>query len=213
MRRFRRNFREAGFAALTGTSDFRTIATRAWPEKGDSVSREDTHAAKLAYNLFLDRIINYVSSYVVKILGTPSQHSNARPSLDGIVFSGGIGEKSVELRRDVISYFKWLAVEIDEERNASAGKGGDDQQSVFLISKDASRFRIFVCLTVSSCLSCHGDFTALPCDSNAKISRSYRTRKPNAPLWQRNLKTGYRLGIKNPVLNLQDIELLRAQLS
>lgn len=155
------------------------------------MSAEDAHAAKLAYNLFLDRIINYVSSYVVKILGTPSQHSNTPPSLDGIVFSGGIGEKSVELRRDVTSYFKWLGAEIDDERNVSAGKGGDDQQSVFLISKDASKFGIFVCLTVSSC---HGDFTAAPpYNANAKITRSYRTKKPNAPLWQRNLKTGYRL--------------------
>ena len=146
------NFREAGFAALTGTSDFRTITTRAWPKKNDSVRPEDEYAAKLAYNLFLDRIINYVSSYVVKILGTPLPNSSRPPSLDGIVFSGGIGEKSVELRRDVTAYFKWLGVEIDDEKNASAGKEGNDDQNVFLISKDGSKFGIFMCLTVSSFL-------------------------------------------------------------
>lgn len=135
--------------ALAGTSDFRTITVRAFgTTEAKSASEEDQHASRLAYNLFLDRIVNFVSAYVVKILGAPSPHGQSVPStLDGIVFSGGIGEKSVELRRDVAAYFKWLGVEIDDATNAAAGKSDEPNQQVFEISAKHSRFKVFVCLT------------------------------------------------------------------
>lgn len=140
--------REAGLVALAGTSDFAIISMRTFGVgSGAKASSSEKASAKLTYNLFLDRIINYVSSYVVKILGAPSEGSHPL-TLDGIVFSGGIGEKSVELRRDVAAYFKWLGVEIDEKANKSAGKSGDPNQTVFEISTAKSKFKVFMCLTV-----------------------------------------------------------------
>lgn len=76
------------------------------------------------------------------------QHTSTPVSLDGIVFSGGIGEKSVELRRDVAAYFKWLAVEVDDAANKAAGESDDPEQNVFEISAKNSKFKIFMCLTV-----------------------------------------------------------------
>lgn len=64
------------------------------------------------------------------------------------MLSGGIGEKSVELRRDIAAYFKWLGVEVDDAANKSAGKSDDSEQKVFEISAKNSQFKIFMCLTV-----------------------------------------------------------------
>lgn len=151
-------YREAGLSALAGTSDFRTITTRAFgtEDAKEPASSKDQHAARLTYDLFLDRIINYVSAYVVKILGAPNGKSDGHSGadslsgLDGIVFSGGIGEKSVELRRDVGAYFKWLGVEVDESANKAAGKSDDPKQVVFPISAKSSKIKLFMCLTVCS---------------------------------------------------------------
>ncbi|KAF8317594.1 acetate kinase [Clavulina sp. PMI_390] len=134
--------KEAGLSALAGTSDFRTIALRALSSSSDTGTDEERKAAKLTYNLFTDRIVNYVSAYVVKLLGAPGSSAS---QLDGIVFSGGIGEKSVELRRDVLAYFHWIGVEVDESANKSAGK--DDTKVVFEITKATSKVKAFMCLT------------------------------------------------------------------
>ncbi|QRV92426.1 acetate kinase [Ceratobasidium sp. AG-Ba] len=75
--------KQGGLQALAGTSNFGEITL--------NVSKDDK--ARLAYNVFLDRLMNYIGSYVVKAYG-------AGGGLDGIAFSGGIGERSVELRRD-----------------------------------------------------------------------------------------------------------------
>lgn len=90
--------------------------------------------------------MNYVGAYVVKIMGTkPTPKSGA---LDGIIFSGGIGEKSVELRKDLGDIFGWLGVEIDDKKNSSVGKGDEDRK-VWEITKDGAKLKVFVCLTVS----------------------------------------------------------------
>jgi acetate kinase len=138
--------REAGFAALAGTNDFRTIALRA--TGGDaSASASDRAAAKLTYDLFVDRVVNYVGAYVVKLLGTAP--TPASGMIDGIVFSGGIGEKSVELRRDVARYFAWMGADIDERANEDVGKGANDGTVVFEITTKGAKLKIFVCVTVS----------------------------------------------------------------
>jgi acetate kinase len=88
----------------------------------------------------LDRILTYIGSYFVKLSG-----SLGGPKLDGIVFSGGIGEKSVDLRQDVGSYFKWLGCEVVPSIN----EGVNDEQAVTEITTKESKVKLFVCLTVS----------------------------------------------------------------
>lgn len=59
------------------------------------------------------------------------------------MFSGGIGEKSVKLRQDVLNHFQWIEElagtqgGIDDERNAE-GEG------VREITKEGSKVRAFV---------------------------------------------------------------------
>ena len=57
--------------------------------------------------------------------------------LDAIVFGGGIGRNSAEVRAGPLEGLSCFGVELDEEKNRNA-KGGDD------ISKDGSPVRIFI---------------------------------------------------------------------
>jgi len=131
--------KEGGLQAIAGTSEFGIITSRAFGDD-QSVSRQDGETAKLAYDIFLDRLINFVAPYIIKILG-----GSLNAHLDGIVFSGGIGERSVQLRRDLASYLAWIGVEIDEAKNQDVGIGSD--KAVWEITKDESKMRMFVCMT------------------------------------------------------------------
>jgi len=132
--------KEAGLQAIAGTSEFGLITSRAFGND-QSVSKSDQEAAKLAYDMFLDRLINFVAPYIMKILGSsPNAH------LDGIIISGGIGERSVQLRRDLASYLAWIGVQIDEVRNQDVGVG--NEKVVWEITKDDSKIKMFVCMTV-----------------------------------------------------------------
>lgn len=60
----------------------------------------------------MDRLLGYVSQYLCKLLSTTPLEQ-----IDGLVFSGGIGEKAEILRADVIKHFGWLGADIDQEGN------------------------------------------------------------------------------------------------
>jgi acetate kinase len=71
----------------------------------------------------VDRIVNYVAPYFVKLDG----------DVDALIFAGGIGEKGTELRKAVVKGVRCLGFALDEEKNA---KPGDDVVSN-LSGKDA----------------------------------------------------------------------------
>lgn len=64
--------KQSGWRALAGTPDFSKIADPNGP---------DSH--KLAFNIFIDRIIGYVGAYFVKLEG----------KVDALVFAGGVGKR------------------------------------------------------------------------------------------------------------------------
>lgn len=127
--------KQGGLQALAGTSNFGQIASAV--EKG----ADKNEGAQLAYDLFLDRLINHVGAYVVKA-------KNLSESLDGIVFSGGIGEKSIRLRTDVGKMFSWMGCKVDQTINEAVGS---DRRTVTEITRKDSNLSLFVCLTVRSC--------------------------------------------------------------
>ncbi|QPL48637.1 acetate kinase [Alteromonas sp. B31-7] len=89
---------------------------------------EGHEGAKLAIEMFCYRLAKYISGYMIAV-----------PSLDAIVFTGGIGENSSLIRETTMGYFSHLGVDIDIDRNLQArfGKGGD-------IASDSSNKRVFV---------------------------------------------------------------------
>ncbi len=62
--------------------------------------------AELAYKMFVDRLCKAIGSFTAVLNG-----------LDGLVFSGGIGENNALLRKDVAEQFSYLGVELDNNLN------------------------------------------------------------------------------------------------
>lgn len=107
--------KEAGWKALTGTTDFGAIAA-ATPDTDPRLS--------LAFDLFVDRVCSFVGSYYVSLRG----------EVDALVFAGGIGERSARLRAAVVNQCRCIGFAIDEERNegsaAAKGAGKDGGRDV-----------------------------------------------------------------------------------
>lgn len=92
--------KNTGWKALFGSDDFSRIT-----EKMDVDEN-----ARLAFDLFVDRLINHIGAYHLKLGG----------EVDAMVFSGGIGERSVELRSEVVKRCACLGFVVDEEKNRAA---------------------------------------------------------------------------------------------
>jgi acetate kinase len=87
--------RESGWKALTGTTNF-----------GEIVASSDPRM-KLAFDIFVDRICGYVGSYYIALEG----------QVDALVFAGGVGVRSEELRRRVVEKCACLGFQVDAETN------------------------------------------------------------------------------------------------
>jgi acetate kinase len=86
--------KQSGFKAVAGISDFEEVCKRrnayvASDDRAEEKSEENRKAA-LAFDIFVDRIIGYLGSYSFKLSALGGVH--------GIVFSGGVGEASQDLR-------------------------------------------------------------------------------------------------------------------
>jgi len=118
--------KKSGWKALTGTTDFGVISSKA----GTNEDKDGNY--QLAFDIFVDRIMNYVGSYFVKLDG----------QVDALVFAGGIGEKGAKLRAKVVEGVRSLGFKVDEGKNE---KPGDDV--VVDITGDGARFKTLVCRT------------------------------------------------------------------
>jgi acetate kinase len=96
--------KKSGWSALTGTTDFHEITTKAG--EGDKT-------CKLAFDIFIDRILGFIGSYYVSLGG----------KVDALVFAGGIGEKSGELREAIGNGVECLGFEVDDNKNKNVGDG------------------------------------------------------------------------------------------
>ena len=93
--------KESGWKSLAGTTDFAVIAERAGHEQYPNET--------LAFNMLVDCILGYVGSYLLK-LGVPH-------AIDALVFSGGIGEASTKLRKEVIQRCSCVGFALEDAKN------------------------------------------------------------------------------------------------
>ncbi len=107
----------SGLAGLAGVSDLREVEARR--AAGDE-------AATLAFDVAAYRLRKYIGGYAV-VLGR----------VDAIVFTGGIGEHSPELRGEVLGGLGLLGVELDAVANAA----GQPERRV---TGDSSRIPAYV---------------------------------------------------------------------
>ncbi|KAK0467027.1 acetate and butyrate kinase [Desarmillaria tabescens] len=118
---------QSGWKSLTGTTDFGLVTRRA---------KEGSEVDQLAFDLFKDRILNYLGSYHLKLNGC----------VDAIVFAGGVGERSVELRAVIADKLKCLGYYGVSDDNGNVDSKAD--QVVIDISKGTPETkRILVCRT------------------------------------------------------------------
>jgi acetate kinase len=96
---------QSGLYALAGTGDMRQILSRA--------AAADTQA-ELARDVYLHRLTGSIAAMVAAMGG-----------LDVLVFTGGVGENSAEIRLRAMDKLGFLGVRADEGRNA-AGTGDRD---------------------------------------------------------------------------------------
>ena len=117
-------YRKSGLLGVSGlSSDMRTLRA-----SSDSRARE-------ALALFVYRIVREVGSLTAALGG-----------IDGIVFSGGIGENDAATRAEVVDGCGWAGALLDAGRNART----EDR-----ISADASRIPILVIPTDEERLIAH----------------------------------------------------------
>ena len=57
--------------------------------------------------------------------------------LDVVVFTGGIGENQINIRKKICNYLKFMGLEIDEEKNDVRGEE-------VLITKPESKIRAYI---------------------------------------------------------------------
>ena len=58
---------------------------------------------------------------------------------DAIIFAGGIGENSAEVRRLICENLSWMGIELDEKLNESFIGGREG-----IISTDAAKLKVYV---------------------------------------------------------------------
>ena len=93
----------SGISGLTGgTSDFRDLA--------DRIAAGDV-AAKLAYDVYIHRLVSYIGSYLA-ILG----------GIDAITFTAGVGENDDAVRESVCDRLAPLGFLLDDEANKVRSK-------------------------------------------------------------------------------------------
>ena len=130
--------KRSGWNALTGTTDFGEIVRHmtdvdARRARGEAV-KEDEGKWRLAFDLFLDRILGYLGGYYVKLGG----------KVDALVFAGGIGERSVELREAVVAQTACIGFSLNPELN----KQVDSNEDVVVdIGTSNDGHRVLVCRT------------------------------------------------------------------
>jgi acetate kinase len=106
-------YRKSGLLGVSGiSSDMRTLRASSAPEAAEAIA------------LFVHRIIREIGS-LAAVLG----------GLDGIIFTGGIGENDQATRAEIAGGCAWLGLTLDRERNV-AGIGR--------ISPESSRIQAWV---------------------------------------------------------------------
>jgi len=107
---------ESGLLGVSGIS----------PDMREIRAQEATNPrAKLAVDIFINRIAKYAGSYLTELKGA-----------DALIFAGGIGEHNAALRQQIIDELSVFGVELDTDLNEAGNEG--------VISSATSRFKVLL---------------------------------------------------------------------
>ena len=110
--------KKSGVMGISGLApDFRVI---------ENASNEGDEKAKIAMDNFKYSVAGYVAKYAAAMNG-----------IDYIIFTGGVGENQINIRKGICDRLKFMGVEIDEDLNNMRGEEKE-------ISKPTSKVKVFV---------------------------------------------------------------------
>ncbi|MCI1552883.1 MAG: acetate kinase [Levilactobacillus sp.] len=97
------------------------------PDQRDLEKTQDERPkSKLALQMFVDRVVSYVGSYIAELGG-----------VDAIVFTAGSGENGVEMRQAVADKLNYFGIAIDPAKNDFRGEE-------HIVSPDGSKIQVLV---------------------------------------------------------------------
>ena len=110
--------KKSGVAGISGLApDFRVI---------EQAANDGDEKAKIAMDSFKYSVASYIAKYAVAMNG-----------VDYIIFTGGVGENQINIRKGICEQLGFMGVELDEEAN---NQRGEEKQ----ISKPNSKVKVFV---------------------------------------------------------------------
>ena len=111
--------KKSGLYGITGLDpDFRQIELASY--------EEDKPKAHTAIEIFTKSIAQFIAKYAVSMGG-----------IDLVVFTGGIGENQINIRKKICNYLRFMGLEIDEEVNNVRGEE-------ILITKPESKIKAYI---------------------------------------------------------------------
>lgn len=116
--------KQSGLLGISGlTHDMRELL--------DEERENNDRRSHLAIEIFCYRARKYIGAFLAAAGGA-----------DAVIFTGGIGENSAEIRSRICKGLEWMGIELDQQRNESAGAEGDGR-----ITTDSSRLAAYVIAT------------------------------------------------------------------
>ncbi len=113
--------KQSGLLGISGlTNDMRDLL--------DEVNTNDDRRARLAIEIFCYRARKYVGAFLAAAGGA-----------DALVFTGGIGENSPEIRARICAGLEWMGLELSAEKNQEHHSGREG-----VISSESSRLAAYV---------------------------------------------------------------------
>jgi acetate kinase len=113
--------KQSGLLGISGlTNDMRDLLAEA--------QEHNDRRALLAIDLFCYRVRKYIGAYLAAMGGA-----------DAVVFTGGIGENSPEVRQRICEGLGWLGLDLDPDLNTALARGTEG-----LITRDGSRLAAYV---------------------------------------------------------------------
>ena len=110
--------KKSGVLGISGvSSDFRDL---------DAAAAQGNERAQLALDKFIYEVKKFIGAYTTVMGG-----------VDAIVFTAGIGENSIDLRRQICDGLEYMGIKMDAEKNNVRGKEAD-------VSAADSKVKIFV---------------------------------------------------------------------
>ena len=98
---------QSGLLGVSGrTNDMRELL--------EQVRQNRDRRASLAIDLFCYRVRKYIGSYLAAMGGA-----------DAVIFTGGIGENSPEIRARICEGLGWMGLHLDSELNEQRVRGGE----------------------------------------------------------------------------------------